>query len=335
MPEQFLHLSVEERKDILLAGAAETGRSELILEKDVWVCWALQALFTMPGALPMAFKGGTSLSKVYNVIDRFSEDVDVTIDYKSLSDGFDPFKESVSKTAIKKFSARLKDQVLKHANDVIAPYLKSQINYLPQPETYDIKVSDDGEKIWVKYPSISPNDNKGYMQNSILIELGGRNMITPNESHLVSPEIAELVTNLEYPQAEVTVLSAERTFWEKMTLIHVECNRKEIKANPHRMSRHWYDLSMLAKHDIGQSAMNNTALLEDVVRLKSLFFNSSYANYEACLNKKISLIPVDNVLKELQVDYESMIKEGMVYGEAPSFSEIIENITRVESAVNE
>lgn len=109
MAESYLELPESDQKDILQAAAAELGRQAAVLEKDIWVCWTLQTLFSMPDAHPMAFKGGTSLSKVYGAIDRFSEDVDITLDYRHFEADFDPFAEGISNTKIRKFSNRLKD----------------------------------------------------------------------------------------------------------------------------------------------------------------------------------------------------------------------------------
>lgn len=108
MADAFLSLKPPEQKEILQTAAAKLGRQAAVLEKDIWVCWVLQALFSIPDAHPMAFKGGTSLSKVYDIIDRFSEDVDITLDYRHFGDDFDPFFPGISKSKIKKFSARLK-----------------------------------------------------------------------------------------------------------------------------------------------------------------------------------------------------------------------------------
>jgi len=333
MPEQFLHLPLGDRKEILQTAAAQLGQQAAVLEKDVWVCWTLQTLFSMPDAHPMAFKGGTSLSKIYGAINRFSEDVDVTLDYRAFDDDFDPFADEVSNTAIKRFSKRLKGYVLQYANDVVAPYINTQLKALPRPEEYGIDVSDDGEKIWVQYPS-AIEDGDNYLKSSILIELGGRNVIDPNERHTVIPDISALVTGLNLPSGEAVVLSPERTFWEKATLIHVECNRKEFKADAHRLSRHWYDLRMLAIHDSGKAAINNRELFEDVVRHKQVFFNAAYANYEACLANELRLIPDDVAITELRTDYEKMLGAGMMYGDPPSFDDIIAGIREIEHEAN-
>lgn len=333
MPEQFLRLQAGDRKEILQTAATQLGQQATVLEKDVWVCWTLQTLFSMPDAHPMAFKGGTSLSKIYGAIKRFSEDVDITLDYRAFDDDVDPFAEGVSKNAIKKFSKRLKEYVLQYANDVVAPYIDKQLKALPRPEEYGIEVSEDGEKIWVQYPSAIEIDDD-YLKSSILIELGGRNVIDPNEQHTVTPDISALVTDLDLPSGEVVVLSPERTFWEKATLIHVECNRDEFKADAHRLSRHWYDLRMLAEHVSGKTAINNRELFEDVVRHKQVFFNAAYANYEACLDNELRLIPGDDAIAELRTDYEKMLGAGMIYGEPPSFDDIIAGIREIEREAN-
>jgi len=334
MPEQFLHLSVNDRKTILETAAATLGQRAAVLEKDVWVCWALQALFSMPNAHPMAFKGGTSLSKVYSIIDRFSEDIDITLDYQQFNDAFDPFVENASKNAIKKFSERLKAHVHQYANNVVCPYIESQLHKLPTSEEYSIDISDDGEKIWVHYPS-AIEDTDEYIQSSILIELGGRNVINPNEQHIVSPYIAELVTDLGLPSGQVIVLSPQRTFWEKATLIHVECNRNTLRADANRLSRHWYDLIMLAQHGLGIAAISNRELLADVVRHKKIFFYTSYANYNACLDNEFRLIPDNALISELQKDYKTMTSSGMIYGKPLSFDEIMAKTHEIEKMINE
>jgi hypothetical protein len=333
MVDQYLHLSISDRKEILQTCAAKMGQQATVLEKDIWVCWALEVLFSMPGAHPMAFKGGTSLSKIYGAIDRFSEDVDITLDYRAFGDEFDPFVEGVSKAAIKKFGERLKGYVRHYAKDIVAPYVKSQLKTLPEPHQYLVDVSDDGEKIWIQYPSaIESSDD--YLPSSILIELGGRNVIDPNETHTVIPDISPYVSDLNFPSSAVVVLSPERTFWEKATLIHVECNRNTFKENAHRLSRHWYDLYRLAKHSSGKAAISNRTLFEDVVRHKQIFFNASYANYDTCLTNRLCLIPSADVMVELRKDYQNMLNAGMFYGVPPSFDDIIGGIQRIEQAIN-
>ncbi|MEQ5837802.1 nucleotidyl transferase AbiEii/AbiGii toxin family protein [Marinobacter sp. NFXS9] len=334
MAEQvFLELPAEDQSDILQTVAPQLARSASVLEKDIWVCWVLQTLFSMHGAHPMAFKGGTSLSKVYGVIDRFSEDVDITLDYRAFKEDFDPFAEGASRTKTKQFSDRLKSYVFAYANDVVVPHLESELAKLPTAEHHTIELDDGGEKIWVTYPSVVEGAGE-YIRSQVLIELGGRNVIDPNEIHTVSPYISELTQDLVYPRSEVVVLSPERTFWEKATLIHVECNRGKLRESAERLSRHWYDLVMLAEHPTGRAAVENRALLEDVVRHKKVFFHTGYANYDACLDGRLKLLPETDTLDGLQDDYEKMVGAGMIYSTPPSFEEIVDSIRYLESRVN-
>lgn len=336
MPESFLHLDAQEQSQIYRALAPQLARSPVVLEKDVWVCWVLQALFTMPGRLPMAFKGGTSLSKVFGAIARFSEDVDITLDYRGLDGSFDPFAEGVSKTRLKKFSEDLKSFVRDHAYDVVAPHIQKTLvaEFDSNAAAFRLELSENGEQMRLHYPSVleKPSD---YVGNSVLIEFGGRNITEPNAEHKVEPDIAPHVTGLAFPRSTVSVLSPARTFWEKATLMHVECQRNEFRASAERLSRHWYDLAMLADRDHGQAAIDDRALLADVVKHKKVFYNASYANYDACLTGQLRLIPEDAVLAALRDDFQSMISAGMFIGEPPTFDAIVDRLRALETTINE
>lgn len=334
MPESFLHLEPEEQSQIYRALAPQLARSPVVLEKDVWVCWVLQTLFTMPGRLPMAFKGGTSLSKVFGAIARFSEDVDITLDYRGLDGTFDPFAEGVSRNRLKKFSEDLKCFVRDHAHCVVAPHFQKMLAAEFDADSFRLEVSDDGEQLRVHYPTVleAPGD---YVGNSVLIEFGGRNITEPNEEHEVQPDIAEHVAELEFPRSTVSVLSPARTFWEKATLMHVECQRSEFRTGAERLSRHWYDLAMLADQAHGQAAVADRALLADVVKHKKVFYNASYANYDACLTGQIKLTPEDAALAALRDDFHRMIGAGMFIGEPPTFDVIVDRLRELETTINQ
>ena len=269
MAEPFLSLGRRERADILRTVAARSGRSAVILEKDIWICWVLQALFSMPDPHPMAFKGGTSLSKVYGVIDRFSEDVDVTLDYRHFDDDFAPFAEGTSRNQIRLFNKRLKVRVASHVREVVGPALDDAARRLEPNGRYAVHVGDDGETVRFAYPS-AVEEPDGYVSSEVLLEFGGRNVIDPNERHEIVPDIAGLTDGLDWPAATVTVLSPVRTFWEKATLIHVACHRRQLGNKPKQLSRHWFDLMCLAAHDIGRTAIADRNLLADVVRHKKV-----------------------------------------------------------------
>ena len=171
--------------------AANSGRSAVILEKDIWVCWVLQALFSMPDPHPMAFKGGTSLSKVYRIIERFSEDVDITLDYRAFNDGFDPFADAASRNQIGLFSERLKALVARYIRDVVGPALHAAAERLAANGRHGIHIGDDGETIRIAYPS-AVEEPDSYVRSEVLLEFGGRNVIDPHEQHAIVPDDDQL-----------------------------------------------------------------------------------------------------------------------------------------------
>lgn len=242
----------------------------------------------------------------------------------------------MSKTRLKKFSDDLKSFVRDHAFDVVAPHIQKILSaeFDSNAAAFRLELSENGEQMRLHYPSVleTPGD---YVGNSVLIEFGGRNITEPNAEHIVEPDITPHVTSLAFPRSTVSVLSPARTFWEKATLMHVECQRNEFRASAERLSRHWYDLAMLAEHDHGQVAIEDSALLADVVKHKKVFYNASYANYDACLTGQLRLIPEDAVLAALRDDFQRMIGAGMFIGEPPTFDAIVDRLRALEAAINE
>jgi len=314
MPE-FLGLSLKEQAEILTAISSKTGRAAQVLQKDVWVCWALKELFAIESGVRMVFKGGTSLSKVFRAIHRFSEDVDVTLDYRDLYKGEDPLGAELST----------------HVHELIYTILSDSFKGVTEG-LGNADVSDDGEVVNLRYPS-HLSGGTGYMEDKIMIKFGGRNAVEPSGQHEITSDLAKEVPALSFPVAKVPVLSPERTFWEKATLIHVECHRERVNR-PERIARHWYDLVMLFDHEIGQRALADRELLRDVVKYKNVFFNASYANYGACLSGGFRLIPEGDFLNGLKRDFTDMEKAGIFEDPPPSFEKIIEVLKKVENAIN-
>lgn len=241
----------------------------------------------------------------------------------------------VSNTRLKKFSENLKSFVRDHAYDVVAPHIqKTRAAELDAyADAFRLELSENGEQVRLYYPTVLGSSGD-YIGNSVLIEFGGRNIIEPNVEHNIEPDIVSLVPSLAFPRSTVSVLSPARTFWEKATLMHVECQRNEFRASAERLSRHWYDLALLADCAHGQIAVGDHALLEDVVKHKKVFYNASYANYDACLIGQIRLIPENSVLSALRDDYQRMIRARMFIGEPPTFDAIIERLRVLEATIN-
>lgn len=332
--EHYFELPVSDQADLLQSLAPVMGRRAEILEKDIWLCQVLDILFQLPCRKPMAFKGGTSLSKVYKAIDRFSEDIDVTIDYRSLVADAPELQSIASNSQRSKLSDALKAALTTHVIDELVPTLQAALATALPTQPTSIDVSDDAEKLWVFYPSAVENTDS-YVRPSILIEFGGRNSTLPQSTLAISPDIAEHVPDLALPTARVSVLSAARTFWEKATLIHVECHRPSLRPGAERLSRHWYDHARLADHEVGQQALADSELLRDVLRIKEAFYRSGFSHYDRCIAGGLRLIPDGPLLEALRQDYQAMLAAQMLYGDTLAFEIIVERLRRLEAEINQ
>jgi len=331
LADRFLQLPETDRKAILDTAAQELGKSPNILEKDVWVCWTLEKLATMPEVPSLAFKGGTSLSKAYDAIARFSEDVDVTLDRRALDPNLDPFT-ATSKTQAKKICARLDALLANYLVDAIKPYFDEHLKAELHDGTAETKIGNSADKFHIPYPSCLES-GASYLQESVLLELGGKNEITPSSQLQLEPYIRSIVPSLEFPLPTVAVLAPERTYWEKATLIHAECNRENAKANAERLSRHWYDLFQLNRSEFGSAALSNTELLEEVVNQKNVLYPSGWAKYNDCLGS-LRLIPDDSSLKSLGEDFDQMRANAMFWDEPETFQNILDELSQLETSIN-
>ena len=333
MPERrsYISLSPQEKREFLDQANKRLGKRAVILEKDIWLCEVLMVVFSQHG-LVIIFKGGTSLAKPYNAINRFSEDVDLGFDYRSLGEDFDPFVPGISRNEVKRFLARQQLRVGECSRNVIVPALHARFGEATD-EPYSIRTDDTGEKIWFKYPSVT-GEAGDYLKKEVLLELGGRVIINPYETHTIVPDVASVSDKITFPSATVKVMPLSKTFWEKVTLLHVECNRPRKTRIPERYSRHLHDVARLSEHPAGQAALADRQMLVAVVRHKKVFFHSSYANYDECLAGRARLVPGPEKLAELREDYEYMRRAGFLNRNPLDFDTVIERVREVEKKVN-
>lgn len=330
----YFELLQQEQAEILMTMAGRLGKRPATLEKDIWLSKVLEVLFGLPAAQdkPMAFKGGTSLSKVFNAIQRFSEDIDVTVNFQHL--GQDLAEQvgvrKLSNSERQKLDLALKAALYEHIKDRLVPGLQLGLNSVGAKVEID---PDNPEKVWVRFPSVVAQSTD-YLKPGVLLEFGGRNATDPSDVHIVRPDVADHVAAIEFPEARVNTLSPSRTFWEKATLIHVACHRETQRANPDRESRHWYDLAQLSKHAIGVQSLADIALMDDVLTIKRVFFNSGYANYDLCESGKFKLVPEGAVLEALREDYNQMVAWGMFDGSAPTFDEVLADVSTAQQRIN-
>lgn len=331
----FLQKTPLEQKIFVEEVAARTGKSPVVIEKDYWVCWMLRQLFSISEiSSHLTFKGGTSLSKVYRVIGRFSEDIDLAIHREFL--GFGGEKEPEAAPSNKKRDRRvdeLQEACTVTVQSRLLPKLKERFTaaLVLSPDMIEL-ASNDPRTILFRYPR-SLGTEEGYIRPYVKVEIGARSDDWPLEQRQVISYLEEELEAFLAPEAcEVNVLAAERTFWEKATILHAEYHRPLDKIMPDRLSRHYYDLYCLARHKLGERAVGKVELLERVAVHKRVFFRSGWANYHSAKPGTLRLMPASARIKELQSDYNEM--REMFFDEPPPFTEVLEVIARLEERIN-
>jgi Nucleotidyl transferase AbiEii toxin, Type IV TA system len=345
----YFQLSAEEQRDALEVAAQASGRPAAMLEKDLWVVWTLEALFALEGqphdlagfrggVVPtMAFKGGTSLSKVYGAIHRFSEDVDIAFDQHAFETGYDVFDASKPSNRILE---RHQQRELEFANQLLREFIKPKLleratGSLPSVDiSIDEALESDGSlSLIIRYPTLTSDDS---IREGVKLEAGGRNPTEPLMRAVIQPDLKAWVPVLEYATPTINVLKAERTFWEKATLIHAECHRPNRDSKSlERRSRHWSDLVELYQSEIGPRALEDLGLLETVVAHKTRFYRSGWARYEQCLSQGFQLVPTDvKMLEWLERDYTQMKRFFYPEAQVRPFAEILEALRALQDELN-
>lgn len=326
MDKSFLNFDLDTQMDMLSIGNKILGINPFHIEKDFWMCWALDKLFQLPEH-QFVFKGGTSLSKVFEIIQRYSEDIDITVNYTKFIDAID--FASISGNQLKKKSEELKLLLNEYLATTVLPYLntcyKSEFANLVGEFT-----QIDGETIEFHYPSILPDS--AYTLNYVKLEFGARNTIEPSTLILINTYLDKI--NETQSAIKVNVINPERTFWEKVTLIHVECHRGRLVETPERYARHWYDLYKLSQTSICATAVKDRATLNEVLLIKRAFYNNSYANYDKCITGQVQLIPNADEINGLKIDYQAMIENDYFFKAPPSFEQIIVGLQELQDTIN-
>lgn len=315
----------------------QMGVGSVILEKDFWVCWAIKELFALPDiGKYLIFKGGTSLSKVYHVINRFSEDIDISIDRGFLGFGGDDEPEAAvsNKERQRRVGAlmtacqqKIVAELLPALNGAIQTKMGDDLFWHLQLDESD----PDRQTLLFHYPSSLPDRESGYIRRSVKIEMGARADHWPYEIREVSSYVAEqFPEGFKEPICHVKVLAAERTFWEKATILHAEYHRPFDKAAPERLSRHYYDFDALIQKGIAERA--GPDILKRVVEHKSIFFRSGWAKYGEAVPGSLKIVPPEIRMKALRSDYIRM--QEMFFGKVTEFNGIIERLTKWEDAFN-
>jgi predicted nucleotidyltransferase component of viral defense system len=313
---------------------AETSRqiglpSSSAAEKDWWVVHTLATIFSMKCANALIFKGGTSLSKGWNVIQRFSEDIDLALDREFLG-----FSGELSKQDIKK----LRRKSFEFITEVFTEELKSKFAELGfkdvtvkprEVENHD----QDPLIIEIYYNKLTETDT--YLKPGVLVEVGSRSLKEPFTQRTFGTFVSEIYKDNPFTDKPISipVVNPERTFLEKIFLLHEEFQKPFDKIRVERLSRHLYDIEKLSQTEYADIALQDTEFYDTIVRHRSKFTAISGIDYAKHNSANIKFIPPDTIIKKWEDDYNEM-KSSMIYGQKLEFDELIQRLTELQKRIN-
>ncbi len=336
--EFYSTLSEGQKRSYCEQAQARLGLSPTAIEKDFWVCWTLKTLFNLPDwGARFTFKGGTSLSKCWKLIERFSEDIDIVIDRSFL--GFGREADPRAATAHKERSRRLKalrEVCRSRIQQELQPALRMRISEsLPAFMGWSLQADSedpDGQTLLLHYPSVFAGLG-AYVRPVVRIELGARSDTEPKESAEVRPYLSEAFPE-SFPHGSclVQAVSPERTFWEKAMLLHEETFRPAGKARKLYLARHYYDIWSLIVKGVARKAAANPELFGRVAAHREVFFRQNWVDYGTLRRGSLRLVPAEKHLPEWRRDYSAMSE--MVFGDFPSFEEMLRVVGEFEKEFN-
>lgn len=302
--------------------------SAAVVEKDFWVCWTLKHIFEHPElSRILIFKGGTSLSKVHGLIDRFSEDIDLILDWNVVA-AVNPLAPR-SKTQQEKVNHEVDEAAKTYIAGTLAGLLTDSLGRVCRV-VVGREAGMSEHIINIHYPETA---SSGYLRPWVTLEVGPLAAWVPHADYVIRPYAAEEFPEaFDHPECPVRAIEAKRTFWEKATILHHEAHRPDNSSIPIRYSRHYYDLYKMARHAVKQEALGDLPLLKDVVAFKNQFYPRGWARYDLACPGTFKLIPPPRVLDVMRKDYESM--KEMMFGTIPDFEEIMSGLKKLEAEIN-
>lgn len=339
---QVMAAPAADRRGIFTESARRLGTSERYIEKDFWVCWVLDSLFNgRPAGEPrLLFKGGTSLSKAFHLISRFSEDIDITVFRDDLGD-------DASIDAMEAMSGKARSRQLDTIRDHCSAYIKGPMhswladrlgNAMATAGVKDANAKitvdnkdPDGQTLLLWYPSVF-GERDSYVSPAVRIESGAKSALDPHVTTTVLPYVAEELANRDFVVPNITTVCPARTLWDKIIILHGLKQwfdrRGVVRQEGQRITRHYYDVYCLLDHADGQTAVKDRELARDCARHARMFFNRPDLNLDAAVDGIFTPAPSDAMLYELERDYTNM--QGMIFGEVPIFADVVARIRRLE-----
>lgn len=336
--DTFLTQPIERQRVFYEEAGRRLGLSAGSVEKDLWVCWTLRALFRLPTSGPhLTFKGGTSLSKGWKLIDRFSEDIDIVISRDFLGFGGDDAPEDApSNKQREKRLEGLKLAAQHHVRDALGPALEQEIrDLLPSTAPWTLEPDPDDpdtQTLLFHYPPAM--GAAAYVRPVVKIELGARSDTEPSATPEIAPYLAEVFPD-ELPDSRFIVhaVAPERTFWEKVALLHEETYREGSATPKARLARHYYDLWCLITRGVAGPAARNRELFDRVAAHRAVFFRRSRDAQASFKPGSLRLVPTEDRRALWRRDYDAM-RDSMFFGETPEFAEILTAVGRFEEDFN-
>lgn len=340
--EAFLALPGRDRQDVFEAAATRLDTLPGYVEKDFWVCLVLEVLYNrMPEGHPrLLFKGGTSLSKVFTLIRRFSEDIDLVVRRDDL--GFegdrDPaVAEGLSNRARTVLFDELRTECGSYvlgamASDLAAALAQVSLGCRVLADEDDV----DGSTLLVEYPALYPGGADAYVAPRVKVEAGARSALVPAVRRDIAPIVADELPGWSFDVHELRVIAPERTYWEKLLILHgLHCGHRDeqrIPTDRDRISRHYYDAAMITASDIGRSALSNIDMLDAVRSHNLIAFRQAWRRFDEAVPGSIRFVPQAELRTAIESDYRAM--EGMILGDAPPFEWVLEQIDVAEATIN-
>ena len=313
------------------------------VEKDLWVCVVLDVLYNrLPAGHPtLLFKGGTSLSKAFGLIDRFSEDIDIVVSRDGL--GFSGIRDPAAAgnaLSNKKRAAlfeELRNACSAYMNGELQTALANQLVAIADECRVVPDLGDtDGQTILVEYPTLYPSRGVEYVAPRVRIEAGARSAVVPNLTCTVRPLVADELPEWSLDIGSISVIAPERTYWEKLLILHgLYCGYRDEGRLPHdrhRISRHYYDVAMITATDRGESALSNLELLEAVRNHNLVAFRQAWKRFEEATPGSVQLVPQPELRVAIETDYGAM--RDMILGIVPDFAWIMEQLQYAEATIN-
>lgn len=316
-----------ERRAVFIEAAAEIGIRQDMIEKDFWVSWVLNRIFRDERlARIFLFKGGTSLSKAFNCIRRFSEDIDLLLALAEVSDPGETFDKERSRNAVNTFKSKTGKRTVAYINDILQPRLST----LLAPYCIVTQDANDSGSLYVRFPSAF--SALGYIRPDIKLEIGAFAEGTPFVSAKIRSYVSEKFAEFPEKCVNIPTVSVARTFWEKITILHYLCFLPPERATPLRHSRHYYDIFMLANSEYREKIYAASTLLNEIIAFDRKFYSKPGVDYDAMALHTLKLLPPTYRFDDLAKDYQQM--QDMIFGDSPTWDALLAFLANLENELH-